>query len=219
MRIAKTNSMRVDYVVLTLRYDKSTGVVSANLKESVNRFVQLLRRMGLSFEYFRVVEPTAAGVVNHANLVIRWNSDPGRSLPGVLDELEGRLTFSPRLVSDLWKRATLGTSCVVYSQPVELDGSGTWKGSPEGLVSYLSKYLSKSIGDSGSHYISHSRNWLPRGSTVEWKTLFVEHAVRYCCDRGFWHTDVTAVLPRWLSWVVRHYGCERLVANSLGGFG
>ncbi|MCL5672492.1 MAG: hypothetical protein JRM79_00285 [Nitrososphaerota archaeon] len=60
----------MDYIVLTIRYDKETGALSANLKDPVNRFTQLLRRMGFSFEYFRVVEPTAAGVVNHANLVI-----------------------------------------------------------------------------------------------------------------------------------------------------
>jgi hypothetical protein len=205
VRIAKARLRRVDYLVLTLRYEKSSGVLSANLKESVNRFVQLLRRMNYSFEYFRVVEPTAAGVVNHANLVIRWNEDPRWNSPDVLVRMKGRLVFSPRLVSALWNRATLGTSSVVYSQPVELDGSDTWKGTPEGLVSYLSKYLSKSIGDSGSNYVSHSRSWLPQGSTGKWKNLFVEYAVRYCCDRGFWHTDVSAVLPRWLSWVVWHY--------------
>lgn len=70
VRIAKGESQRVDYIVLTIRYDKETGALSANLKDSVNRFTQLLRRMGFSFEYFRVVEPTAAGVVNRANLVI-----------------------------------------------------------------------------------------------------------------------------------------------------
>lgn len=212
-RIAKAMSLRVDYFVLTVRYDKSSGVLSVNLKESVDRFVQLLHRKGFSFEYFRVVEPTSVGVVNHANLIVRWNEDPRRNSPNVVMRMGGRAVFSPRLVSALWNRATLGTSSVVYSQPVELDGSDTWIGTPEGLVSYLSKYLSKSIGESRSHYVSHSRNWLPQGSTVEWKTLFVEGAVRYVCDRGFWHTDVSAVLPKWLSWVVRHY-YDRTIRQS-----
>jgi hypothetical protein len=201
VRIAKDECERVDYIVLTLRYDKETGGLAANLKDSVNRFTQILRRMGFSFEYFRVVEPTAAGVVNHANLVIRWTEAPTRVLPHVLVRMNNRLVFSPRLVSSLWSRATLGTSSVVYSQPVYLDGSDSWRGTPEGLVSYLSKYLSKSIGDPGSSYVTHSRNWLPIGSSAEWKRLFVEYAVRYVCDRGFWHTDVSDVLSHWFLWL------------------
>jgi len=201
VRIAKDECERVDYIVLTVRYDKETGSLAANLKDSVNRFTQLLRRMGFLFEYFRVVEPTVAGVVNHANLVIRWTEPPSVVSHNVLVRMNGRLIFSPRLVSSLWNRATLGTSSVVYSQPVELDGSDSWRGTPEGLVSYLSKYLSKSIGDSGSSYVSHSRDWLPTGSSAEWKRLFVEFAVRYVCNRGFWHTDVSNVISRWLLWV------------------
>ena len=201
VRIAKEECERVEYIVLTLRYDKGTGALAASLKDSVNRFTQLLRRMGFSFEYFRVVEPTAAGVVNHANLVIRWTEAPTLVSPDVLVRMGNRLVFSPRLVSSLWNRATLGTSSVVYSQPVELDGSDSWRGTPEGLVSYLSKYLSKSIGDASSSYVTHSRNWLPTGSSAEWKRLFVEFAVRYVCDRGYWHTDVSSVLTLWLFWV------------------
>ena len=166
VRIAKSRKMRVDYFVLTLLYDKSTGELASDLKESVNRFTQLLRRMGLEFEYFRVVEPTAQGVVNHANLVIRWTKDPREISTDTLVTMKGHSTFSPRLVSQLWKRATLGTSYVVYSEPVFLDGSDSWRGTPEGLVSYLSKYLSKSLGGSKS-YVTHSRNWVPKGSTAE----------------------------------------------------
>lgn len=205
VRIAKSQRLRVDYFVLTLRYDKESGALAADLKDSVNRFVQLLRRMGFSFEYFRVVEPTAAGVVNHANMVVRWSEEPARVRSDALVMLNGRQVFSPRLVSSLWSRATLGTSSVVYSQPVVLDGSDAWQGTPEGLVSYLSKYLSKSLGTSKMSYVSHSRNWLPAGSVATWKALFVEFAVRYTCDRGYWHTDVSNVLPKWLTWVVRHH--------------
>ena len=186
VRTAQEERQRVDYIVLTISYDKETGVLAANLKESVNRFTQLLRRMGYSFEYFRVVEPTAVGVVNHANLVVRWIELPSRVSPGVLVRMGRNLVFSPRRVSALWSPATLGISSAVYSQPVELDGSDSWRGTPEGLVSYLSKYLSKSLGESGSHYVSHSRNWLPSGSSAEWKRSFVEYAARYVCDRGYW---------------------------------
>ena len=201
VRVAKDECERVDYIVLTLRYDRGTGTLSADLKDSVNRFTQLLRRMGFRFEYFRVVEPTSAGVVNHANLVVRWTEPPSQVSPHVLVRMNGRLVFSPRLVSSLWSRATLGTSSVVYSQPVELDGSDSWRGTPDGLVSYLSKYLSKSIGDTGSSYVTHSRDWLPAGASAEWKRLFVEFAVRYVCDRGYWHTDVSEVLSRWFLWL------------------
>lgn len=199
--------MRVDYFVVTVSYDIVTGVLAADLKDSVNRFTQLLRRLGFKFEYFRVVEPTARGVVNHANLVIRWDAPPERVLPGVLVTMNGHLTFSPTLVSELWRRATMGTSYVVYSEPVFLDGSDSWQGTPEGLVSYLSKYLSKSIGGSKG-YVSHSRNWIPKGSTAEWKRLFVEFAVRYTCNRGYWHTDVSAVVPKWLAWVVKQHDIQ-----------
>ena len=95
---------------MTVLYDKASGALSVNLKDSVNRFVQLLRRMGFKFEYFHVVEPTAAGVENHANLVIRWSEDPALDFPDAVVEMNGRLVFSPKLVSALWKRATLGTS-------------------------------------------------------------------------------------------------------------
>lgn len=91
VRIAKAKSMRVDYLVLTIRYDKSSGVLSANLEDSVNRFVQLLRRVGFSFEYFRVVEPTGAGIVNHANLVVRWEENPAENLPDSVVRMKGRL--------------------------------------------------------------------------------------------------------------------------------
>lgn len=56
-------SMRVDYFVLTLRYDKCTGIMSAGLKDSVNRFIEVLRRSGFFFEYLRLVEPTTQAIM------------------------------------------------------------------------------------------------------------------------------------------------------------
>ena len=54
-----------------------------------------------------------------------------------------------------------------------------------------------------STYATFSRGWLPTGAESEWKRIFVERAVIWCCDRGFFHTDLRDTNERWYDWLKR----------------
>ena len=97
LRIARRFRESVHYLVLIVRYDRDSGRLAVPLKESANRFTQLLRRgfkleapiselglpdgyrvPGFAFEYFSVKEAplSSPGVVNHANLILRSSLSP-----------------------------------------------------------------------------------------------------------------------------------------------
>lgn len=181
------------YVVVAMRYDRSTGKLAGNLRYATQRFVQILRRRGYLFEYIQVKEPNGSGIENHSNFVL--------AVKGA--------TPSKREMKDVWAHATYGTSFELESAPVEDVG-----GVSRYLAKFLGSYLSKSFpGEAGldstsrmqrpESYVSKSRDWLPMGATKEWSRLFVENAVVWTCDRGFFHTDLRDTTVKWLDWVAK----------------
>lgn len=178
-----------------MRYD-SKGEVAAPLRGCVQRLVQTLRRRKLVIEYLRVIEPTQAGVRNHAHLVLA---------------AKGGELLAEHALKDIWAHATYGTSYEVKLVPASsLD------------VGWLSRYLSKALGSylsksfpgaegggldsscqnaTANDYVSSSRGWLPVGSEKEWKRLFRENAFIWLCDRGFYHTNLGDTGVKWLNWI------------------
>lgn len=202
----KSRGRALTYVVVAVRTKDGRPVV--NLRYATQRFIQKLRRKGLALEYLRVVEPNGAGITNHANLVIASKGE----LP------------SKHELKDTWAASTYGTSYELESAQVQDVGMLS-----RYLSKFLGSYLSKSFegrgeatGEGGNpaeggldsryqnatratrvtDYVTTSRNWLPVGAEKEWKRLFVECAVIWLCDRGFFHTDLRDTTERWLEWVV-----------------
>lgn len=196
MRYAKEKGWSITFVTLAMRYDE-TGNTKGDLRYSVQRFVQKLRRTGITLEYSRVTEETTVGVRNHAHLVIASN----RGLPGEHD------------LKDVWASVTYGTSYqikramvndfgVVSRYMAKALGSYMAKSfkNPEGLDS---SYLNATDKPRVSTYATFSRGWLPAGASTEWVNLFKKHAYFWLCDRGFYHTELGDTMIRWLGWVRR----------------
>lgn len=195
-------------MVLAARYDRETGVLKVDLRYSVQRFIQLLRRAGYECEYNQVKEASSSEVKNHSNLVIAFR---------------GAVPTHEQL-KDFWAHATYGTSYQVYQRPVYDIG---------GLARYLSKYLSKQLEEEpapeapldrgyqiatpsrATDYVSRSRGWLPIGAEKEWKRLFIEYAVIWLCDRGFYHTDCKETWDRWLSWLLSQPPPSKIVGRPI----
>jgi hypothetical protein len=172
----------------------------------------LWERPPVKLQLMCVMEPTAMGVFNHANLVIAS---------------EGPLP-PDSVLSDIWAHSTYGTSYNVLTSAVRVEDEGR-------MASYLAKnlgnYLSKTLeeeeaegegeeGDTGaegavqksveiatrkrvSNYVSTSRDWLPYGHQWHWLKYFKEKAYFWRCDRGFYHTEATDARRAWFSWLKR----------------
>ena len=199
IRYQEKGGATVYFLTLAMRYDRSTGHLKGDLRYSTQRFIQILRRKGLSIEYLRVIESTAQGAKNHAHLVLAVKGE----LPPEHD------------LKDVWSRATYGTSFEVKNIRANQD------------IGWLSRYLSKALGSylmknqfpegseatgglDGSYHnatvknhVSTSRGWLPVGAEAEWKHLFRKNAFFWMCDRGFYHTDLGKTTSKWLNWIDR----------------
>lgn len=182
------------FLTLAMRYEK--GVLKGDLRYSTQRFIQTLRRKGLSLEYLRVIESTQAGVRNHAHLIL---SVKGGELP---PEHE---------LKDIWAHSTYGSSFEVKLYPANQDIGWLSRYLSKALGSYLSKsFPEASSGERGldsscqnATNVSTSRGWLPKGAEHEWKRLFRENAFIWSCSRGFYHTDLGETSPKWLNWIDR----------------
>jgi hypothetical protein len=193
------------YVVVAARTKDGRTVVP--LRYATQRFIQKLRREGYRIEFGKVKEPNSRRIVNHANLVIM--SD--RPLP------------SKHVLKDMWAGSTYGTSFELESAPVTDVGmlarylskflgsylTKTWTGEGTGQQASPaeggldSRYQNATVQTRVSEYVTWSRGWLPVGAEKEWKRLFVENAVVWLCDRGFFHTDLRDTSVKWIEWLKR----------------